>query len=477
MEEQSRFDIGDVASATVKWLKTIESLKDVPDDQLQWFLDRSAVLHLPTGESLFRPGDLIPGPFVIMSGKVMLCIPCGQELQEVGVYEAGSIGGNLPFSRAQISNLVIEVVDDLSYLQLPLDLLEEMIRTKFELTQAMVHVMANRIREYTAFEQQNEKMMALGKLSAGLAHELNNPAAAVVRGSVSLLEHLKMVPDAFRQIMSLQLDVAGMNYVTDKLFGALSKSEKPVLSMMQRSSLEDDMLDWLEEHGLTNATETAENLVDFGFSVADLEDIAAYIPTGAYSTVFSWVNNNLVTEKIVMDIYEASGRIANLVGAVKTFTHMDQGHGKQYTDIHAGIRNTITMLQYKIRNNNVQIIENFGTGLPEVNALIAELNQVWTNLIDNALDAMESNQKGQLNITTARVKDCVRVTISDNGPGIPEDLKNRIFDPFFTTKQVGKGTGLGLDVVMRIIKQHKGVVKVQSKPGHTDFIVEIPIDE
>jgi len=463
-------------NVTVEWLQAIESLKDVPDDQLQWFIDRGTVLQLPAGECIFRPGDLIPGPFLIISGKVMLCMPCGQELQEVAVYEAGAIGGNLPFSRGKVSSVVTEVVEDLTYLQFPQGELDEMIRSQFSLTQALVHVMANRIREYTAFEQQSEKMMALGKLSAGLAHELNNPAAAVVRGSASLLEHLKLVPDAFRQVMSLQLDVKDMNYVTDQLFGALSKTEKPVLSMMERSSLEDDLVDWLEDHGVVSAADIAENLVDFGFSETDLDDIKAHIPADATSTVLSWINNNLLTEKIVLDIHEASGRIADLVGAVKKFTHMDQGHGKQYADIHTGIRNTLTMLQYKIRNGNVQLIENFDTGLPAVNAMIGELNQVWTNLLDNALDAMEPNNKSQLTITTGLVKDHVRVTISDNGPGIPEDVKSRIFDPFFTTKQIGKGTGLGLDVVMRIIKQHKGVVKVQSKPGQTDFIVELPIN-
>ncbi|CAM4036888.1 Cyclic nucleotide-binding domain-containing protein [Pedobacter westerhofensis] len=461
---------------TVKSLQAIGSLKDVPDDQLQWFIDRSRILELPAGASIFKPGELIPGPFIIISGKVRLCMPAGQELHEVGTYEAGAIGGNLPFSRAKVSNVITEVAEDLIYLQFPLNQLEEMIRSQFGLTQALVHVMANRIREYTAFEQQNEKMMALGKLSAGLAHELNNPAAAVVRGSVSLVKHLQLMPDAFRQVMLLRLDTREMNYLTDKLSDALSKTEKPVLSMMERSALEDDMLNWLDDHVTAFGADTAENLVDFGFSVSDLDEIKAHIPAAAISAVFNWISNYLVTEKIVVDIHEASGRIAGLVGAVKTFTHMDRGYGKQNADIHTGIRNTLTMLQYKIRNGNVQVVENFDTSLPEVNALIGELNQVWTNLLDNALDAMEPNQKGQLTITTGRARDCLRVTISDNGPGIPEDIKSRIFDPFFTTKEIGKGTGLGLDMVMRIIKQHKGAVKLQSKPGQTDFIVEIPIN-
>lgn len=459
---------------TVEWLKTIDNLKDVPDDQLQWFIDCSSVLELPAGENLFQQGDVMPGPFVILSGKVILSVPQGKELHEAGSFEAGSIGGYLPFSRGKIASIVAGAADDVSYLQMPLGRLDEMIRSQFALTQALVHVMANRIREATAFQQQNEKMMALGKLSAGLAHELNNPAAAVVRGSSALLKHLKLVPDAFRQLMTLRLNPEDADHITGKLFDALSR--KPVLSMMERSALEDDVLDWLEAYNLPCAAETAENLVDFGFNVADLDDLKTHIPATSISPVMNWMNSNLVTEKIVTDIQEASGRIADLVGAVKKYTHMDQGHGKQLADIHTGIRSTLAMLQHKIRNGNVKIVEDFDTGLPEVNAMIGELNQVWTNLLDNALDAMEPNKQGQLSITTCRAKDCVRVTITDTGPGIPKDVKSRIFDPFFTTKEIGKGTGLGLDVVMRIVKQHKGAVKVCSVPGQTDFIVEFPIN-
>ncbi|MFD0764558.1 ATP-binding protein [Mucilaginibacter lutimaris] len=460
---------------TTTWLRAIDSFKDVPLDQLQWFIDRGTVLDLPSGNNLFSKGDQMPGPFVILSGKLMLSVPRGQELHEAGIFETGAIGGYLPFSRGKFAGVVADVVEDMTYLQLPLGEIDEMIRTQFDLTQALVHVMANRIREATAFEQQNEKMMALGKLSAGLAHELNNPAAAVVRGSVSLLQHLKAVPDVFRQVMSLGLDRTEADHLTDIILNALLRTAKPELSMMERSSLEDDLLDWLDDNNIAEAAEIAESLVDFGLGTEELDKLKKEFSATAFPAVLNFIKSNLITEKIVMDIHEASGRISDLVGAVKSFTHMDQGHGKQFADIHNGIRSTLKMLQFKIRNANVQVVENFDSTLPEINAMIGELNQVWTNLLDNALDAMEGQKNGKLVITTLRNKECVRVTISDNGPGIPEDVKSRIFDPFFTTKQIGKGTGLGLDVVMRIIKQHKGAVKVQSRPGQTDFIVEMPI--
>jgi signal transduction histidine kinase len=179
---------------------------------------------------------------------------------------------------------------------------------------------------------------------------------------------------------------------------------------------------------------------------------------------------------MVQDIQESARRIADLVSSVKTFTHMDRGADKQYADIRIGIKNTLIMLLYKIKKGNITLVKQYDESLPPVKALIGELNQVWTNLIDNALDAMEANGKGTLTIKTEKDREFVQVSIIDDGPGIPEDIKTRIFDPFFTTKGMGKGTGMGLEVVQRIVKQHNGSIKVKSVPGRTEFIVCFPID-
>jgi len=192
--------------------------------------------------------------------------------------------------------------------------------------------------------------------------------------------------------------------------------------------------------------------------------------------VFNWMNTLLVTDRMVQDIGESARRIATLVNSVKTYTHMDQGQEKQYADIRIGIKNTFQMLIYKIKKGNITVVKEFDESLPPVKAQIGELNQVWTNLIDNALDAMEPNGKGILTIKTERDKEFVQVTIADNGPGIPEEIRSRIFDPFFTTKEMGKGTGMGLEVVQRIVQQHNGSIKVISEPGHTAFVVCFPID-
>jgi signal transduction histidine kinase len=463
-------------TVTTQWLLSIEAIKDVPEDQLTWLITNGRQLQLKRGEYLFKNGEPIKGTYIIIAGKARLCMLQGNELREVVTFDPKTITGYLPFSRAVNSSGIGEVMEDMEYLFLPIEKSQEMIRTQFELTQALVHVMTTRVRDFTAFTQQNEKMMALGKLSAGLAHELNNPAAAVVRGSASLLKHLKLTPETFKKVMLINMTVAEVDFVAGQLFAIMNRAEKPQLTMMQRSSQEDDLVDWMDEFNIENSPEIAENFVDFGFTVNDLDGFKQSIPANSLSAVFNWMNNNLVTEKMVTDIEDASRRIADLVGSVKNFTHMDQGNDKQYADIHNGIRSTLTMLQYKTRKGNITVDLQFRNDLPPVKAMIGELNQVWTNLIDNALDAMETNGKGVLTIITERDKNCVKVSVMDDGPGIPEEIKSRIFDPFFTTKGVGKGTGLGLDVVVRIVKQHKGTIKVNSEPGRTEFTVEFPIN-
>jgi signal transduction histidine kinase len=337
--------------------------------------------------------------------------------------------------------------------------------------------MTNRVRTFTSLQQQNEKMMALGKLSAGLTHELNNPAAAIVRSSDTLMEHLRLQPDDFKEIMAIRMDKKEVDAVNLKLWEVLDRTEKPKLTLIERTELEDKITGWLEDHQVKRAAEIAENFLEDGFTPDDLRDFKTHIPAPSLSPVFNWINSNLVTRKMVADINEASRRISDLVRSVKNFTHMDQGKGKELTDIRDGIRNTLTMLHYRFKKGNVTLIEDYDENLPRICAMVGELNQVWTNLIDNALDAMEPAGRGQLTIHTEKEGDWARTSITDNGPGIPAEIQTRIFDPFFTTKEIGKGTGLGLDVVCRIIRQHHGSIRVQSKPGETMFVICFPIND
>ena len=463
-------------TVTTERLQSIEALKNVPAEQLQWLIDNSKHYELNEGDFLFKGGELLTGTHFILRGRIKVFLNQNKGVRNTGFFETNDITGYLPFSRAASFNVNGEVIEPAQIMTFPVERIKELIDGYFELTQALVHVMTSRVRDFTARQQQNEKMMAMGKLAAGLAHELNNPASAIVRGSASLLKHLKLVPDTFKKVISIKMSNEQVDKVNDKMFSVLGRKDKPILTLMQRTSLEDELGECLQGHSVANSQETAENLIEFGFTCNDVNEIASLVPPEHLSPVLNWINNNLVTEKMVNDIQESSQRIEKLVGAVKNFTHMDRGSDKEYINIHSGISNTLTMLAHKVRKGNVELVEDYDTSLPPVKAFVGELNQVWTNLIDNALDAMEVNNKGRLLIKTKKDREFVEVSIIDDGPGIPDEIKSQIFDPFFTTKEIGKGTGLGLDVVTRIVRQHDGSIKVNSVPGRTEFIVCFPID-
>jgi signal transduction histidine kinase len=461
---------------TVSLLKAFDALKNVPDNELEWLIANCKQYQLSDGEFLSTAGQPLAGPHFILNGRLLLSTVQNGVRRELTTFKTGDVTGYLPYSRGITSAASSQAVGELFLMSFPTERIREMIKDHFEITQALVHVMSNRVREFTALQQQNEKMMALGKLSAGLAHELNNPASAIVRDSVSLMEHLKLEPKTFKSVIAIRMDADQVDAVNNELFRVLSVTDRPRLTLKQKTQLEDEITDWLDEHGVANCYEIADSFVDFNFSVDDLDGINKHIPPAYTGPVLNWVSSVLVTEKMVEDIQESARRIADLVSSVKMFTHMDRGFDKQYADVHVGITNTLKMLGYKLKKGNITLVEDFDKSLPPVKALIGELNQVWTNLIDNALDAMEPNAKGTLTIKTEREREFVQVFIIDDGPGIPEDAKPRIFDPFFTTKEMGKGTGMGLEVVQRIVQQHNGSIKVVSKPGRTAFSVCFPIN-
>ncbi len=425
---------------------------------------------------LNEPGVAMTGPHIIVEGNMRFYMLQGAGRRDFVSAGPGSITGYMPFSRGLISKGYAQAIGELHVLSFPTERINEMIKNHFELTQALVHIMTTRVRDFTALQQQNEKMMALGKLSAGLAHELNNPASAIVRDSKSLSKHLRLVPESLKSMFAIKMDEEQVNAITDELFKVMDGKDETRLSLKQRTMLEDEITEWLDENEIENSYDIAESFVDFKFTTKNLEALKKHIPPAHLSTILNWMSNKLVAEKMIEGIQESSKRIAELVSSVKTFTHMDRGQDKQYADIHIGIRNTLTMLGYKMRKGNINIIEDFDETLPEVKALIGELNQVWTNLIDNAIDAMEPAGKGTLTIKTRRDREFVEVFIIDDGPGIPPEIQSQVFDPFFTTKEMGKGTGMGLEVVQRIVKQHRGSIKVKSQPGHTEFSVCFLID-
>ena len=367
------------------------------------------------------------------------------------------------------------VTGDTSVYSLHESLFPEMIRNHHELVEALVHVMTDRVRDTTRMQQQNDKMMALGKLSAGLAHELNNPSAAVVRSANELKKHLSNTPENFKRVIQIRATEEIVDKVNNLVYSKIASAGKKQLSLMEKTGLEDELTDWLEDNGVNDAYEKVEAFADFGMTPDNLEEVKLWLRSEDKQPVIGWLYQVFTTEKLVGEIEEAAKRINTLVTSIKGYTHMDQAPEKQLTDIHVGIRNTLTMLNHKLKKNNIKLIENYQPNLPMANIFVSEMNQVWTNIIDNAIDAMEGRKESCLEIKTEKKGDFINVSIIDNGPGIPKDIQDKIFDPFFTTKSIGKGTGLGLEVVRQIIGQHNGKVYVNSEPNHTEFVVCFPV--
>ncbi|SDJ85803.1 His Kinase A (phospho-acceptor) domain-containing protein [Catalinimonas alkaloidigena] len=453
-------------------LTQIEAFRDVPAAQLEWLIARSRQHDLRAGDYLFREGEPVVNTQIILSGLIRFIFPLRGLSQEFTLLEPGEITGYLPYSRiknAQASGLVLQ---DASVLSFSRDHLQELVTHHFELTQALVAVMTTRVRDWTSQQKQDEKMMALGKLSAGLAHELNNPISSIVRNAENLQRHLHLQPEGFKAVISIKMPSDEVDIVNALLFDKLAQ-RPAALTLMQRAALEDQLADWFDDHGVEHASEIAENLVAYGFTTDDLRVFKAKIPSAHLNPIFNWINQNLVTERIVGEIREASSRVSTLIQSVKVYTHMDRTQDLMPADLHEGIRNTLTMLGYRLRR--VRVEEDYDPAMPPVTMQVGAMNQVWTNLIDNALDALEHVPDPVLRIHTERDGEFVKVQVIDNGPGIPADLKDRIFEPFFTTKELGKGTGLGLDTVLGVVQQHRGRLKVASQPGRTEFEVCFPI--
>jgi signal transduction histidine kinase len=346
-----------------------------------------------------------------------------------------------------------------------------MLHRSPELGQRLVAIMSDRVRDSTRAQQQREKMMALGKLAAGLAHELNNPAAAVQRSASSLRERLATLPSLVEELLRQRLDQEAVG----KARAVVARvRERPAVSLstLERGAREDELSDWLEGHGVPQAWDAGEALVEAGFGVADL-DALAVAGKEKVPPLLAWLAATIEGDRLTQEIGAAAARISELVGSVKTYSHLDHAPDMQPTDVRQGIDSTLIMLGHELKAKGIRVAREDAKDLPQITAHPGELNQVWTNLIDNAVDALPAG--GELRIETAREAEQVVVRVIDNGPGIPADIQTRIFEPFFTTKGVGDGTGLGLDIVQRIVRQHAGQIDVESRPGRTAFTVRLPL--
>ena len=459
----------------VKEIAAAPSLAGVPFEQIQWVVDRGELRTYKAGEVFFKRGDPVDKLIIVLEGMTSFKLEQNGQYKELGRLNKGDISGALPYSRAQSATATGTAVVDTKLFILFKEHFRDLVCECHEFTSVLVHEMTDRVRDFTRLQQQNEKLMALGKLSAGLAHELNNPAAAIVRSSESLQSHLGTVPDKFKRVMSMRVSNAEVDLVNDLLFSKIKKGIDKAESLMERTEREDELTDWLDDNGYGDCYALSETLAEYGFCASDLQHIRESLSQEAFPPVVEWIDNVLTTEKMVGEIKEASNRISKLVNSVKSYSHMDRAADMEPTNVHEGIHNTLTILNHKFKKNKVEIVEKLDNDLPRISAIPGELNQVWTNIMDNALDAME-HEGGTLSIETVRHGDNVNVSITDSGPGIPEEIKDRIFEPFFTTKDVGKGTGLGLETVQKIVQKHNGSIKLESEPGKTKFEFCFPVN-
>ena len=455
-------------------LRRVAAFADLPEDALEWLAGHMQVVELEPGDVFFHAGATADRMIVMLEGELRSQSEGGANDGRVFVSTTGQITGMLPYSRLTVFPLTSRAILRSRVATLSKELFPEMLQRIPQLGERLVALMADRIRNFTREEQQREKLASLGKISAGLAHELNNPAAAASRAAESLRESVSAGRNA-----NLRLDRLAL---TGEQRSALADLEQRVLDRvaslacadadpLERSDREQALGASIERYGIADAWPLAAILADAGANAGQFESVADTLPAQAVGDVLCRITASLLVVGLVDQIENSTRRISELVKAVKEYTYMDQGP-QQEVDIHAGLDNTLLILNHRLKHG-VEVVREYDRSLPRICAHGSELNQVWTNLIVNAIDAMGG--KGELRIRTSRERDGVMVEIVDNGPGIPPEVKAHLFEPFFTTKGVGEGTGLGLDTANRIVRQHHGRIRVETRPGETNFQVTLPV--
>jgi signal transduction histidine kinase len=455
-----------------KALRKIPIFADLSDEQLDWFVSKSEEVRCASGEIVIHAGEPADVLVVLVEGEMRGRRGGSGADSPIYIVHAGQVTGMLPFSRLTVFPASFHAFGPTRLVRFPKDRFPEMMERIPQLTPRLVGVLADRIREVSRVDQQRDKLMALGKLSAGLAHELNNPASAARRAAEGLRQCMRDLRAANAKLDGLGLSPEQRSFLAEFEDQVIEKlTSAPSLDSLVQSDLEDELIAWLQQHEIPQASGFATGLVEANVERDALERLFRKFDARVVHDVLARIVAAVNAERLTREIEATTGRISELVRAVKEYSYMDQ-LPEQEIDIHRGIENTLTMLKFRLKKG-VIVRREYDQKLPQIFAHGSELNQVWTNLIDNAIDAMGG--KGELRIRTSLELDRVLVEIIDSGPGISEEAKAHIFEPFFTTKEVGEGTGLGLDTVYRIVQSHHGEVRVDSKPGVTDFQVRLPL--
>ena len=463
---------------TIDDLKQIPILEGLPDKVLKWILDRAGYMEFEDGAVMYRTGEPIDDMWLLVEGIIQFYMDVNGRLVHYFTFghepPAKGVGGLLPYSRMKTSPGWTYAQGHVKGVSLHKRYFRDLEHISPELIQRLIANMTERARFFATRKLQDEKISALGKLSAGLAHELNNPAAAIQRTVTELAHRVKNNYELTSELLKENVTSDEVNHVYELVTRQAETPRDKKQSLMQKMAREDELVDKIGSYGFPDPQTLAETMNDAGIDVDALEEIHKGLSDKTFVPVMKWLCNILISSRVIKEVEDASSRISTLVTAMKSHVHMDRSVAMQPVDIHEGIDNTLTLLNHKIKKKNIRVDRQYDEHLPEVTAYGGELNQVWSNLIDNAIDAMD--QEGRLTITTKHENEMVKISIIDNGPGIPEEIRNQIFDPFFTTKKQGEGTGIGLDLVKQIANRHHGEVKLFSKPGRTEFQVVLHVN-
>jgi signal transduction histidine kinase len=450
-----------------------KTLGSAPREELAWLASHGNVRHLNAGDVLTAKGATVEGLFVLLTGHFAMFVDRGAGRHKVMEWRSGDVMGLLPYSRLVSPPGDNVALEPSVILALDRTHLTAMIRNCHQITSILVHKMIDRARLFTSSALHDEKMISLGKLSAGLAHELNNPAAAIERSAALLQDRLEDAEQAARTLGASRLTEPELAAIDAVRASCLAAPAQGVLSPIQQAEREDAIADWLADHGLDGSI--AELLAETSVTIEALNHLAEAIRNPPLDAVLRSAASGCSVRGLASEIQDAAMRISGLVQAIKGFTHMDQAAVAEPVDLTLNLANTVTVLKSKARAKSIAVSVTVEPDLPRVRGFVGELNQVWANLIDNALDAVP--EAGRVEVTANRQRERVVVCVVDNGPGIADEIHARIFEPFFTTKPVGGGTGLGLDIVRRLLIHNDAEIEVESRPGRTEFRVSLPLAE
>jgi signal transduction histidine kinase len=462
-------------------LRSLFLFEKLTDEQIARLCEEGRVEVIPTGP-VFAEGEPATCLYVLIEGTVVQSRRVGADDVEVGrtsqrgVYSGAYmayIGDRVP----QVYANSLRVTEPSRFYVLGADCFAQIMNEWFPMP---VHLLeglffgSQRTKEAVG---QRERLLALGSLTAGLTHELNNPAAAAVRATSSLRERVAGMRQKLKMIASGKYDTAKLEPLIELQQRAAEQVAKaPKLDPMEASDREDEVSDWLEDHGCHEGWQLAPVFVQAGLYSDWLDQVLDTVGADMIEPALRWLNYTVETELLMNEIEDATTRVSTLVGAAKQYSQLDRAP-YQVVDVHDLLGSTLLMMSVKLKG--IKVVKDFDKALPKIPAYASELNQVWTNLIDNAAAAMHGSAtepSGTLTVRTARDDGNVLVEIGDTGPGIPKEIQERIFEPFFSTKPVGEGTGLGLDIAWRIVvKKHHGDLRVESVPGDTRFQVRLPI--